>query len=317
MYEPQYQRPNLPEAAVLRAHCQVFSRMGWALFAQMLSMVAVQSLVLMIVLLVAPDLAENAIFLWCLSVGSAYGIGVPVFCLIIRGLPAPTAPQAQAPLGPGRLLQVYLVGLAGMYLANYATLLVMFLIGLVRGEPVANPVDGIAEYPAVLGAVLGCVVAPVLEELVFRHLLLRRLRPYGEKFAMLASALAFGLFHGNFHQIFYAFMMGLVLAYVVLKTGCLWQAILLHAMANAVGTVIVPLMELMGESGMALLGVLILAAIIAGVALFAALRREIYFLPGQYGFTLGRSWRLFFENPGMVCFCLLTALMAGSYLVLT
>ena len=48
----------------------------------------------------------------------------------------------------------------------------------------------------------------------------------------MASALCFGLFHGNLNQFFYAFLLGLVLAELALSTGCLWQAVLLHALVN-------------------------------------------------------------------------------------
>ena len=34
---------------------------------------------------------------------------------------------------------------------------------------------------------------------------------------------------------FYAFALGLIFAYVVLRTGCLWQAMLLHALVNLAG----------------------------------------------------------------------------------
>lgn len=317
MYQSEYRRPELSDAALLRGHCQFFSRIGWALFAQMLSSVAVQSLVLLVAMAVSPMIIDNPIFLWILSVGSAYGVGVPVCCLILRGAPTPAPSAERRPLGVARFLQVYLMGLGVMYLANYATLLLMWVIGLVQGEGITSPVESIMAYPVVLSALLGCVVAPVLEELVFRGLLLSRLRPYGERFAMVSSALAFGLFHGNLHQFFYAFAIGLVLAYVVLKTNCLWQTMLLHAMLNAIATLIVPLVEPLGEVGTMVLGMVILGAIFLGITFFITLRRRIFFLSGRYGFSEGRTWRLFFENPGVVCFVLLTALMAGSYLVVT
>ena len=39
------------------------------------------------------------------------------------------------------------------------------------------------------------ISAPVTEELLFRGLLLRYMRPYGRKFAILTSAFMFGNFH--------------------------------------------------------------------------------------------------------------------------
>ena len=55
------------------------------------------------------------------------------------------------------------------------------------------------------------VFAPLWEELLFRGFVLRTLRPFGKRFAILGSAVLFGLFHGNLIQTPYAFLIGLLL----------------------------------------------------------------------------------------------------------
>ena len=75
--------------------------------------------------------------------------------------------------------------------------------------------------------------APISEELLFRGLVLRSMEPYGKKFAILASALMFGLYHGNIIQIPFAFLVGLVLAYVTVEYNIGW-AILLHLINNLI-----------------------------------------------------------------------------------
>ena len=77
------------------------------------------------------------------------------------------------------------------------------------------------------------IFAPVWEELLFRGYVLRTLRPYGKRFAILCSALLFGLFHGNLLQTPYAVIMGLILGYVTVEYSILW-AILLHMFNNLV-----------------------------------------------------------------------------------
>lgn len=304
-------------AQMLRGHCQYFSHLGWALFAQMLTMLAVQSAVTLAVRFLAPWLLYNSVFLWLLSVLSVYGVSFPVFCVVIRNVPAPARTGERAPLGPVRLLQVYLMAMAALYLANYATLALLWVVGLFRGAPVYNPVETIQSYPTALNLLLGCVIAPAAEECMFRGLLLDRLRPYGDKFAVCASALCFGLFHGNLSQMFYACAIGLIFGYVALRTGTLWQTILLHAMVNFVSTGLLPLLERAGEAGIALLGLFILGCIVLGAVFLVVRRRELRFAPGAFGFTEGRKWRLFFETPGVICFLLLSAVLAGSYLALS
>lgn len=77
------------------------------------------------------------------------------------------------------------------------------------------------------------VLAPVWEEILFRGYVLRTLRPYGKRFAVLGSALLFGLFHGNLLQTPYAVLMGLVLGYLTVEYSIHW-AVLLHLFNNLV-----------------------------------------------------------------------------------
>ena len=298
----------------LRGHRERFSRLGWALTAQMAAMLAVQTALLLAAQALAPALARSGVFLWLVSVLSAYGAGVPAAWLVLRGTEE-APPQPGAPLGPGRFFRSYLAGLGLMYLVNLATLALMGLVGLLRGQTVENPVDNMADYPLVLNLLLGCVIAPVCEEYLFRGLLLNRLRPYGERFAVWASALCFGLFHGNFSQFFYACAIGVLFAGVVLKTGRLRQAMLLHALINFVGTGLIPLLSGLGEAGNWLLTLLVLAAMFVGLAFLPAMRREFSPAPGWKGLTAGEAWKCFLVNPGMLCFLALFLLLAGSYLV--
>ena len=298
----------------LRGHRERFSRLGWALAAQMAAMLAVQTALLLAAQVLAPVLVRSGVFLWLVSVLSAYGAGVPAAWLVLRGTEE-APPQPGAPLGPGRFFRSYLAGLGLMYLVNLATLALMGLVGLLRGQTVENPVDNMADYPLVLNLLLGCVIAPVCEEYLFRGLLLNRLRPYGERFAVWASALCFGLFHGNFSQFFYACAIGVLFAGVVLKTGRLRQAMLLHALINFVGTGLIPLLSGLGEAGDWLLTLLVLAAMFVGLAFLPAMRREFSPAPGWKGLTAGEAWRCFLANPGMLCFLALFLLLAGSYLV--
>ncbi len=75
------------------------------------------------------------------------------------------------------------------------------------------------------------ILAPISEELLCRGLALRILQPLGKQAAIVLTALAFGLFHGNIVQIPFAFLVGLVLGYVTMEYS-VWWAILLHAINN-------------------------------------------------------------------------------------
>ena len=77
------------------------------------------------------------------------------------------------------------------------------------------------------------ICAPVTEEILFRGLIQRTMMPYGKRFAIVASAFLFGLFHGNLVQTPYAFLVGLVLGYVASEYSIAW-AMLLHMINNMI-----------------------------------------------------------------------------------
>lgn len=75
------------------------------------------------------------------------------------------------------------------------------------------------------------LAAPITEELLFRGLVMRSLQPYGKKFAIIVSAVLFGLYHGNPIQTPYAILVGLILGYVAMEYNVVW-AMVLHMMNN-------------------------------------------------------------------------------------
>lgn len=131
-----------------------------------------------------------------------------------------------------------------------------------RALPVSHVTDPAAEFakslsgiPALLFVFLGVVVAPIVEEIVFRGFLFNALRTsfrsdkalrlfrhveMGDLAAGLASGLVFGLFHMNFMQFpalnwaalpIYT-VTGMVLAESYRRSGSLYVPILVHAFNN-------------------------------------------------------------------------------------
>ena len=84
----------------------------------------------------------------------------------------------------------------------------------------------------VVGAVL---LGPILEEIIFRGVILRGLlTKYSPKYAIVFSAIIFGLIHGKPLQIWGAFIIGLILGYVYYKTKSIGTTILLHSFVNLI-----------------------------------------------------------------------------------
>ena len=92
---------------------------------------------------------------------------------------------------------------------------------------------------AVIFEILGpCILVPVLEEYVFRGLVYKRLREWlGMTWAVVISAIIFGMMHMNIVQFVYAGFLGVFLALCVERTKHLYGAILAHMAANTISVI--------------------------------------------------------------------------------
>ena len=89
----------------------------------------------------------------------------------------------------------------------------------------------ILNQPTISMIVYTCIMAPIFEEFIYRGAVLRSLEKYGRKFAILVSAILFGLMHGNFYQIFMAAGLGIILGYLATEYS-IKLTILLHMCNN-------------------------------------------------------------------------------------
>jgi len=79
----------------------------------------------------------------------------------------------------------------------------------------------------------GCVLGPVIEEFVFRGIIMGGLlKSYSNKIALLLSALIFAIVHLNLVQGMVAFLLGLLLGYIYIKTHLIYLCMLTHIINN-------------------------------------------------------------------------------------
>ena len=91
----------------------------------------------------------------------------------------------------------------------------------------------IVQRPIYTDIIYAICIAPVLEEIVFRGVLMTYLKKYGIQTAIIVSSLFFGISHYNIYMIIPAFFIGVVLAYVSCKYSIKYS-ILLHILLNIV-----------------------------------------------------------------------------------
>jgi membrane protease YdiL (CAAX protease family) len=197
-----------------------------------------------------------------------------VFWLVIRRIPK--SDWQKETMSFKSLLQVFVM--------MYAVSMVFHLIGLSISQ--AAPAGGTEQLDMInqmvssgipTGIMMTVIIAPVLEELIFRKLMLDRIRNYGEKTAIVFSALCFGLFHQNLTQFLFAFSVGLFLGYVYCKTGKVIYTMIMHALLNLVSSSIMLLLPQLtnGTGGMVILAVMAVVIVALFIMGFVQLIRHL------------------------------------------
>lgn len=92
------------------------------------------------------------------------------------------------------------------------------------------------DFPTIAIILLVCVIAPVIEEFIFRGVLIKVFSKKGQVFAIVASALLFSLTHGNIPQAAGAFLLGIMFGIIAIKTKSLLAPIILHVVNNSIAT---------------------------------------------------------------------------------
>lgn len=149
-----------------------------------------------------------------------------------------------------------------------------------------------------------CIVPALVEEFAFRGIVMGILLPFGKSFAVFSSAVLFGVMHGNFEQIPFAVLVGIILGFIRVKTGSLWIGIAVHFINNLISTVFSYLSGIIPDTPLNFIynGVVILALI----AFFPALilcekgkeKSEFYFDEQNDGeITESQKYKWFFLHP--------------------
>ncbi|HPI74009.1 MAG TPA: type II CAAX endopeptidase family protein [bacterium] len=90
------------------------------------------------------------------------------------------------------------------------------------------------EQSVPLALLAGGILGPFLEEMLFRGLVLRGfLHRYSPWQAIVLSSLLFGILHLNIWQFVSAFVLGLVLGWMYMRTRSLWPCFILHSLHNS------------------------------------------------------------------------------------
>ena len=324
--------PDTGFAGDLGAAKKQFSRLGMGAFVILAVGAVAQILAANLAVEFLPGLAQHPWGIWVLTFAPMYLIAVPLGLLILKKAPATTLEKRS--IKPGQMAVCAIICIFLMYTGNLLATLISTLLQLIPGVSAGNPLLTYANDESVLAKVLVMVIlAPVIEEFIFRKLLIDRMHIYGEKLAVFTSALMFGLFHGNLTQLIYAFALGLVFGYVYLKSGKLRYSIGLHMLINFLGSVAGPglvakvstlaepeALDTAAMVWMVVFVVYLLAIIglsIAGLLLLCVNQRKVTYNRAELELPKGSRFRTVYLNAGMlllVLSCLALVLLNILYM---
>lgn len=226
--------PERNEADEVKAARKHFSRLGGMYILGTIVIFAVNLIVEALIQLMRPEWMGNSNISLMISVLPMYLIGMPVLILLVRTVPKETVERHS--IKPGSFAVAAIMCLAIVYITNFAGNLITALIGVLKGGAVQNQILNATQSASMWTIMLYMVIcAPVIEEYVFRKLIVDRTVRYGQGAAVVMSGFMFGIFHGNLNQFVYAFTLGMFLAFLYVKTGNIKITIALHMMINFVG----------------------------------------------------------------------------------
>lgn len=310
---------------ILKTYKKHFSLLGLMYFFGALIIIGVQVAVSMLVLAFAPSLLDNPNLSLLVSMLPTYTIAFPLTSLLIHQVPG--VQMKKHNMKPTQLLGAFAISYALMYLSNLAGQFFTNIIGIIKGSPVDDAIaDLVSELNPLTAFFVMVLLAPALEEWIFRKLLVDRTIRYGEGTAIFLSGLMFGLFHGNLNQFVYTFLIGAFWAFIYVKTGRLRYTIYLHMALNFMGSVgslffLGAISTLEGGSSAMngfhfLLGMLIPLAIvipylivvfglvISGIVLLVTNWKRFRLIPAELFIPKEKRFSVIFLNAGMILYVL-------------
>jgi membrane protease YdiL (CAAX protease family) len=311
-----------------------FNIIGLACFMILLVSVVMQLSLFYLTRRFAAPLEARSWYVWAVTFIPLYAVAVPIGIALFRCIPAERA--AVRKLRFKDLLIFLVMCFPVMYIGNIIGSLINAALHALLGTEIKNPLDALMNGSNIWLAVLVMVIlAPVIEEFIFRKLIIDRMRAYGEGACVLVSGLLFGLFHGNLAQFFYAFGLGAIFAFIYLKTGRLRYPIFLHMAINLYSGIIGPLLlrdvdlDALTQAGgkdtgammqwltahlpslmiLGLYTIVNLALVITGFVLLIVRRRAFFFEHGPLQPEKGTGFQVLFLNPGMALFAAIALAM--------
>lgn len=168
-------------------------------------------------------------------------------------------------------------------------------------------------------SVISTAITPALaEEFACRGIALGSLRKYGDGFALIVSSLLFAFMHGNFQQIPFAFLVGLILGYIRIKSGSIWICCAVHGFNNLLSVIYEALQKYWitdMQTETLYLTVITVCMLLGFVALFMVSdKKDLFrFEKSSLECTGNEKYKWFFTSPVIILYFAETLLESAVY----
>lgn len=212
---------------------------------------------------------------YLLNAFSIYVVGFLAIKLLLRKVE--TAEQKpKVKLGAKKMLWYLFITFGlGIFAGSFTQEIITLVTAPFGGEIVDRVSEMMMESTPILLILFVAIIGPIFEELIFRGYLLKKLRVYGDKTAIIYCAIAFGLFHTNVSQILFAGVIGAILAYVVVKSNNIKYSIIIHILVN-LSSSIVTMLEIWGADTIKTIYAIILTFVTIAAVIVVPLKGAKY-----------------------------------------
>ena len=198
---------------------------------------------------------------------------------------------------------VMMVALVSAVIVGIAVAFFQEIIGVMPQTPEFTVPEGNLAFVFYMINIM--ILPAFLEEFLFRGIIMQSLRKIGDKTAIIVSSLLFSLVHANLQQSIATFILGIVIAYFVIKTESLWTGILLHFINNSYAVVMGMISDniadpvILGMVGLAILSIIVISGIIS-IVIYKSIDKtafKVYNKPSM------------FSTPMQVKHCLISVML--------
>ena len=232
-----------------------------------------------------------------------------IFTAVIFKNEALSAPKQNYRRVKGDVILIFISGVALSALGTMATDFITRALNSLVGTPLPSAAFSSTMphnlFQFLTLSLCTVIIAPLCEEIIFRGFLLMPMRKYGDLTAILVSAAIFALFHGNVDQLAYAFISGIFLGIITVRSNSILPSVILHSANNLIVSVISYMPKSMFGEGnteavaafVSVINIIMTAVIPLGVIAAVILAsKKIFTLENPSGIPKKEKLKLFFTN---------------------